>query len=153
MALNSPVRQEEALECRAAVWYILSVRSNYFNNSYSKHRFSCTRVIRLDTSPRCKEAIKQISWIIHDRSVGLVTSLVKIYPDLASTRFRIHSVLNKVPLWSGERIQKVVDWYAGFTGYVVVGSRIAKGNVADSKLSGCEWKGPKFNQLGCEINI
>lgn len=33
---------------------------------------------------------------IHDRSVGLVTSLVKIYPDLASTRFRIHSVLRKV---------------------------------------------------------
>ena len=52
---------------------------------------------------------------IHDRSVGLVTSLVKIYPDLASTRFRIHSVLRKVPLWSGERIQKVEDWYARFT--------------------------------------
>ena len=90
---------------------------------------------------------------IHDRSVGLVTSLVKMYPDLASTRFRIHSVLKKVPLWSGERIQKVVDWYAGFTGYVVDGSRIAKGKVADSKLSGYEWKGPKCNQLGCEINI
>ena len=60
MALNSPVRHEEALECRAAVWHIFSVRSNYFNNSYSKSRFSCTHVIRLDISPRCKDATKQI---------------------------------------------------------------------------------------------
>lgn len=88
---------------------------------------------------------------IHDRSVGLVTSLVKIYPDLASTRFRIHSVLRKVPLWSGERIQKVEDWYAGFTG-----SYIRCGRTVEStkeKLQIQNWKGPKFNRLGCEINF
>ena len=59
MALNSPVRHEEALECRAAVWYILSVSSNYFNNT---ELGSAAHVIRLDIiSPRCKEVIKQMS--------------------------------------------------------------------------------------------
>ena len=36
--------------------------------------------------------------------------------DLASARFRIHSVFKN--FHSGERIQKVADSYAGFTGYV-----------------------------------
>ena len=58
MALNSPVRLEEALECRAAVWYIFSVSSNYFNNTELR---SAAQVIRLDISPRCKEVIKQMS--------------------------------------------------------------------------------------------
>ena len=40
----------------------------------------------------------------------------KKYPDLASTLFQIHSVLKN--LHSGERIQKLVDSYAWFTGYV-----------------------------------
>ena len=60
MALNSPVRHEEALECRAAFWYIFSVSSNYFNNTELR---SAAQVIRLDISPRCKEVIKQMSWI------------------------------------------------------------------------------------------
>ena len=38
------------------------------------------------------------------------------FPDLASTRFRIHSVFKN--FHSGERIQKVADSFAGFTGYV-----------------------------------
>ena len=58
MALNSPVRHEEALECRAAVWYIFSVSSNDFNNT---ELGSAAQVIRLDISPRCKEVIKQMS--------------------------------------------------------------------------------------------
>ena len=37
------------------------------------------------------------------------------YPDLASTRFRIHSVFKN--FHSRERIQKVADSYADFTGY------------------------------------
>lgn len=58
MALNSPVRHEEALECRAAVSYVFSVSSNYFNNT---ELGSAAHVIRLDIGPRCKEVIKQIS--------------------------------------------------------------------------------------------
>ena len=42
--------------------------------------------------------------------------LTLAYPDLASTRFRIHSVFKN--FHSGERIQKVADSYAGSTGYV-----------------------------------
>ena len=42
--------------------------------------------------------------------------LTLAYPDLASTRFRIHSVFNN--FHSGERIQKVADSFAGSTGYV-----------------------------------
>ena len=46
------------------------------------------------------------------------------YPDLASTRFRIHSVLKN--FHSGERIQKVADSYAGFTGYVWTKAKTGK---------------------------
>ena len=42
--------------------------------------------------------------------------LTLAYPDLASTRFRIHSVFKN--FHSGERIQKVADSYAWSTGYV-----------------------------------
>ena len=48
--------------------------------------------------------------------LDLVTSPDKKYPDLAATLFRIHSVFQN--FHSGERIQKVADSYAGFTGYV-----------------------------------
>ena len=40
----------------------------------------------------------------------------KVSRGLASTRFWIHSVFKN--FYSRERIQKVVDSYAGFTGYV-----------------------------------
>ena len=42
--------------------------------------------------------------------------LTLAYPDLASTRFRIHSVFKN--FHSGERIEKVADSYAWFTEYV-----------------------------------
>ena len=42
--------------------------------------------------------------------------LTLAYSNLASTRFRIHSVFKN--FHSGERIQKVADSYTGFTGYV-----------------------------------
>ena len=42
--------------------------------------------------------------------------LTLAYPDLASTRFWIHSVFKN--FHSGERIQKVADSYAWFTEYV-----------------------------------
>ena len=42
--------------------------------------------------------------------------LTLAYPDLASTRFQIHSVFKN--FHSGERIKKVADTYAGSTGYV-----------------------------------
>ena len=48
--------------------------------------------------------------------LDLVTSPDKKYPALAATLFRIHSVFQN--FHSGERIQKVADSYAGFTGYV-----------------------------------
>ena len=55
---------------------------------------------------------------IHSKELDsiLLRRRIKKYPDLASTRFRIHSVVKN--FHSGERIQKVVDSYAGFTGYV-----------------------------------
>ena len=46
------------------------------------------------------------------------------YPDLASTRFWVHSVFKN--FHSGERIQKVADSYAGFTGYVWTQTKSAK---------------------------
>ena len=46
----------------------------------------------------------------------LLRRRIKKYPDFASTRFWIHRVFET--FHSGERIQKVADSYAGFTGYV-----------------------------------
>ena len=45
-----------------------------------------------------------------------MTSLDKKYPDLATIRFQIHGVFKN--FHSGERIKKLGDSYAGFTGYV-----------------------------------
>ena len=59
------------------------------------------------------------------------TGLKKIYLDLASARFRVHSVFKNVH--SGEWIQKVADSLAGFTRYVW------GKNVVDSKISGYVW--------------
>ena len=59
---------------------------------------------------------------IHGKELGsiLLRQGVKIYLDLGSTQFRIHSVVKK--FHSGERIQKVADSYAGFTGDRVDGA-------------------------------
>ena len=40
------------------------------------------------------------------------------YPEIASTRFRIHSVFKNFHSGEPKRIQKVADSYAEFTGYV-----------------------------------
>ena len=55
---------------------------------------------------------------IHGKELGsiLLRHRIKKYPDLASTRFRTHNVFKN--FYSGERIQKVPDSYAGFTGYM-----------------------------------
>ena len=58
----------------------------------------------------------------------------KIYPDLASTRFRIHSVFKS--FHSGERIKKNMDSSAGFTGYVLTEAESAKKRWWDLKISG-----------------
>ena len=46
----------------------------------------------------------------------LTVQLTLAYSNLASTRFPVHSVFKNFHY--GERIQKVADSYAGFTGYV-----------------------------------
>ena len=53
--------------------------------------------------------------------VNKVTSPDKKYPDLASTRFRIHYVIKN--FHSGERIQNVLDSYAAIHRIRVDGSR------------------------------
>ena len=54
----------------------------------------------------------------------LLRHWIKLYPDLASTRFRIHSVFKS--FHSGERIKKNVDSSAGLTGYVWTEAESAK---------------------------
>ena len=55
----------------------------------------------------------------------------KTYPDLEATRFRIHSIFKN--FHSGERIQKVADSYAGFTGYVWTEAESAKKKLRTHK--------------------
>ena len=54
----------------------------------------------------------------HGEELGLILlrHRMKKYPHLSSTRPRINSVFKKYTFHSGERIQKVADLYAGFTG-------------------------------------
>ena len=61
-----------------------------------------------------------------------MTSPDKKYPDLAFTRFRIHSLLKN--LHSGERIQKVADSYAGCTGCVWTKADSAKKNCGFNQI-------------------
>ena len=74
--------------------------------------------------------------VFHGKELGsnLVTSPDKKISRLASTRVRIHSEF-KI-FHSGERIQKVMDSYAGFTGLGEGAGRIRKEKVADSKIFG-----------------
>ena len=70
----------------------------------------------------CLERTWERSWhlnySIHGKELSsiLLRHRITKYPDLASTRFRIHGVLKN--FLSGERIQNVADSYAGITGYV-----------------------------------
>ena len=74
------------------------------------------------TSRRVREGTLErgchLEYGIHGKELGsiLLRQRMKKYPDLASTRFRTHSVLKN--FYSGERIQNVADSYAGFVGYV-----------------------------------
>ena len=67
----------------------------------------------------CLERTWERSWhlnySIHGKELSsiLLRHRITKFPDLASTRFRIHGVFKN--FLSGERIQKVVDSYAGFT--------------------------------------
>ena len=66
---------------------------------------------------------------------------IKKYPDLASTRFRIHIGLKNIH--SGERILKVPDSPANSPDTCARRAYIRKEKVADSKVFGYVWTGPK----------
>ena len=71
----------------------------------------------------------------------VMSSDKKKYPNLASTRFRIHSVFkNSHP---GERIKKGADSFAGFTGYVWTEAESAKKKLQIQKYPETLWTGPK----------
>ena len=73
----------------------------------------------------------------------MLRNLIKKYPDLASTRFRIHKELKN--FHSGERMKKVADSYTGFIGLDLVTSLDKKySDLADSKISGYVWTGPRL---------
>ena len=76
----------------------------------------------------------------------------KIYPDLASTRFRIHSVFKN--FHSGERIKKKVDSSARFTGYVWTEAESAKKRWWDLIISGYMWTRPetRFTTIDSILN-
>ena len=82
----------------------------------------------------------------------LLCHWIKIYPDLASTRFRIHSVFKS--FHSGERIKKNVDSPAGFTGYVWTEAESAKKRWWDLIISGYVWTRPetRFTTIDSILN-
>ena len=57
------------------------------------------------------ECVEVVIW-----NTIFTVQLTFAYSNLASTRFPVHSVFKNFHSW--ERIQKVADSYAGFTGYV-----------------------------------
>ena len=82
-------------------------------------RFNYTHVIRLETEVQEVKKRKycaghRLEYSRKRAGLDLVTLLYSKYPNLASTRFRIYSVIKN--FHSEERIQKVADSYAGFTG-------------------------------------
>ena len=81
----------------------------------------------------------------HGKELGLILWRLKKYPDLASTRFRIHSGFKN--FHSGGRIQKVADSYAGLTGSVWTVAVSRRKKLADSKISGYVWTGPNLSRV------
>ena len=65
----------------------------------------------------------------------------KKYPDLASTRFRVHSLFKN--FHPGERIKKGADSYARFTAYVWTEAESAKKKLRIQKYPDTLWTGPK----------
>ena len=88
----------------------------------------------------CLERTWERSWhlnySIHGKELSsiLLRHRITKYPDLASTRFRIHGVLKH--FLSGERIQKRCGFVCRNHRIRVDGSRIRKEKVADSRVSG-----------------
>ena len=68
--------------------------------------------------------------------VAILNTYSRYNLDLASTGFLIHSVFKNFHYNSGERIQKVADSYAWFTGYVWTKVKSAKKKIADLKIFG-----------------
>ena len=79
----------------------------------------------------------------HGKELDSILWRLKEYPDLASTRFRVHSGFKN--FHSGVRIQKVEDSYAGFTGSVWTVAVSRRKKLADSKISGYVWTGPNLS--------
>ena len=79
----------------------------------------------------------------HGKELDSILWRLKEYPDLASTRFRVHSGFKN--FHSGVRIQKVEDSYAGFTGSVWTVAVSRRKKLADSKISGYMWTGPNLS--------
>ena len=81
-------------------------------------RLSARGICTLLCLERTWERSWHLNYSIHGKELSsiLLRHRITKYPDLASTRFRIHGVFkNFLP---GERIQNVADSYAGITGYV-----------------------------------
>ena len=94
--------------------------------------FNCTHVIILETSPRntsCKEmilpsaVILRIDFTVRNWARSCYVIRRKKFPDLASTRFRVHSGFKNIHC--GERIHKVPDSPANSP--VTCGRKIQKG--------------------------
>ena len=79
----------------------------------------------------------------HGKELDSILWRLKEYPDLASTRFRVHSGFKNFQ--SGVRIQKVEDSYAGFTGSVWTVAVSRRKKLGDSKISGYVWTGPNLS--------
>ena len=86
-----------------------------------------------------------LNYSIHGKELSsiLLRHRITKYPDLASTRFRIHGVFKN--FLSGERIKKVADLYSGFTGYVWTEAVSGKNKLRIQKYldtwgQGLKWK-------------
>ena len=86
-----------------------------------------------------------LNYSIHGKELSsiLLRHQITKYPDLASTRFRIHGVFKN--FLSGERIKKVADLYSGFTGYVWTEAVSGKNKLRIQKYldtwgQGLKWK-------------
>ena len=96
---------------------MINVKKN--KHETSKFRSEIGFILCPHQSHLCVEfAILNTVFTVKRTGLDLVTSPVKKISgfQLAFIRFRIHSVFKN--FHSGERIQKVADSYAGFTGYM-----------------------------------
>ena len=92
-----------------------------------------------------------LKYSIHGKELGsiLLRHWKKIYLDLASTRFRIHSVFKN--FHSVVRIKKICRFFCRILRIRVDGSRIRKEKVANSKISGYVWTEPEASSARIRI--